>query len=155
VIGQRHARHRGRRDVRRTGHTDVVVVPGGFGTRALTTDARVLDWVRAAVPDRVPKVRDIGVLASRSSRVSGTPEQIADALAAWQAAGIDGINVINATIPGSYLEFIEHVMPELRRRGLARHEYPPGTLRHKIFGHDRLPATHCGARYRGAFAAGA
>jgi len=25
-----------------------VVVPGGFGTRALMTDARVLDWVRAA-----------------------------------------------------------------------------------------------------------
>ncbi len=115
----------------------------------------LLDWVRAAVPDRVPKVRDIGVLASRSSRVSGTPEQIADALAVWQAAGIDGINVINATIPGSYLEFIEHVMPELRRRGLARHEYTPGTLRHKIFGHDRLPGSHCGARYRGAFTAGA
>ena len=27
---------------------DVVVFPGGFGTRALMTDARVLDWVRTA-----------------------------------------------------------------------------------------------------------
>lgn len=27
---------------------DVVVFPGGIGTRALTTDERVLDWVRAA-----------------------------------------------------------------------------------------------------------
>jgi putative intracellular protease/amidase len=27
---------------------DVVVFPGGFGTRALMTDERVLDWVRAA-----------------------------------------------------------------------------------------------------------
>jgi putative intracellular protease/amidase len=27
---------------------DVVVFPGGFGTRALMTDGRVLDWVRAA-----------------------------------------------------------------------------------------------------------
>lgn len=29
-------------------HPDVVVFPGGFGTRALMTDSRVLDWVRAA-----------------------------------------------------------------------------------------------------------
>ncbi len=29
-------------------HPDVVVFPGGFGTRALMTDERVLDWVRTA-----------------------------------------------------------------------------------------------------------
>lgn len=29
-------------------HPDVVVVPGGFGTRALMKDEQVLDWVRAA-----------------------------------------------------------------------------------------------------------
>jgi putative intracellular protease/amidase len=29
-------------------HPDVVVFPGGFGTRALMTDGPVLDWVRAA-----------------------------------------------------------------------------------------------------------
>lgn len=114
----------------------------------------LLDWVRAAVTDRVPTVRDVGLLASRSSRISGTPEQIADRLAVWQAAGIDGINVINATIPGSYREFIEHLMPVLRQRGLARTEYRPGTLRHRIFGHDRLCNNHPGARYRNAFASG-
>lgn len=112
----------------------------------------LLDWVRAAVPDRVPTVRDIGLLASRSSRVSGTPQRIADQLEQWQAAGIDGINVINATIPGSYVEFIEEVMPVLRARGLARANYTPGTLRHKLFGYDRLPASHPAARYRNAFA---
>ncbi len=111
----------------------------------------LLDWVRAAVPDRVPTVRDIGLLASRSSRVSGTPQGVAAQLELWQAAGIDGINVINATIPGSYLEFIDEVMPVLRARGLARDAYAPGTLRHKIFGRDRLPASHPAARYRNAF----
>jgi transcriptional regulator GlxA family with amidase domain len=30
------------------GHPDVVVFPGGVGTRALMTDERVLDWVRTA-----------------------------------------------------------------------------------------------------------
>ena len=55
-------------------------------------------------------------------------------------------------IPGSYADFIEHVMPVLRDRGLAQHEYAPGTLRGKLFGHDRLDERHPGARYRGAFA---
>ena len=83
--------------------------------------------------------------------VTGTPEQIAQQLATWQQAGIDGINVINATIPGSYTEFIEHVMPELRKRGLAKEAYTPGTLRRKIFGNDRLPLTHPATAYRNAF----
>jgi FMN-dependent oxidoreductase (nitrilotriacetate monooxygenase family) len=112
----------------------------------------LLDWVRAAVQGREPTVRDIGILASRSSRVTGTPEQIAAQLCHWQEAGIDGINVINATIPGSYSEFIDHVMPVLRRRGLARDHYESGSLRHKFSGRDTLPQSHPAARYRGAFA---
>jgi len=114
----------------------------------------LLDWVRQAVTDREPVVRDISMLAARASRVSGTPEGIADQLAAWQAAGIDGINLVNAVIPGSYTEFIEHVMPVLRARGLARHAYTPGTLRQKIFGRDLLPGSHPAATWRGAFSAG-
>ncbi len=111
----------------------------------------ILPWVQAAVVGREATVRDIGMLTGTSSRVTGTPEQIAQQLAAWQEAGIDGINVINATIPGSYTEFIEHVMPELRKRGLAKEAYTPGTLRRKIFGDDRLPPTHPATAYRGAF----
>jgi hypothetical protein len=72
-------------------------------------------------------------------------------LAVWRDAGVDGINVINATIPGSYDEFIEHVLPVLRERGLARREYEPGTLRRKLFGSDRLSQRHPASRYRGAF----
>lgn len=111
----------------------------------------LLDWVRAAVTDREPVVRDIGKLLGRASRVSGTPEQIADALAVWQASGINGINLVNATIPGSYSEFIEHVMPVLRTRGLAHNEYSAGTLRQKVFGRAELPQSHPAAAWRGAF----
>lgn len=111
----------------------------------------LLDWARAAITGREATLRDIGVLASRASRVTGTPEQIADQLAVWQAAGVDGINVINATIPGSYTEFIEHIMPVLQKRGLARTSYTPGTLRRKLTGRDTLPDTHPAAAYRGAF----
>lgn len=124
-----------------------------------TTDIQVegvrsiLDWVQAqaAAVGREPTVRDIAVQNSRASRVTGTPEQIAQQLATWQQAGIDGVNVINATIPGSYTEFIEQVMPELRKRGLAKEAYTPGSLRRKIFGDDRLPLTHPATAYRGTF----
>lgn len=87
----------------------------------------------------------IGIISSL------TPEQIAQQLAKWQAVGVDGINVVNATIPGSYTEFIEHVMPELRKCGLAKEAYIHGSLRRKLFGRDTVSDTHPAAVYRGAF----
>ncbi|TQR79566.1 LLM class flavin-dependent oxidoreductase, partial [Mycobacterium hodleri] len=55
--------------------------------------------------------------------------------------------------PDSYRDFIEHVMPVLRDRGLAQREYAPGTLREKIFPEigPTLPDRHVAASKRGAF----
>lgn len=112
-----------------------------------------IEWLRKRDPNREPTVGDLGQLVSkRHPRLVGTPEQIADALALWQQAGIDGVNLINWIIPGSYQEFNAHLLPELQRRGLAKREYAPGTLRRKLFGRDRLDERHPGARWRGAFA---
>ncbi|MBJ7330982.1 MAG: LLM class flavin-dependent oxidoreductase [Solirubrobacteraceae bacterium] len=110
-----------------------------------------LVWLRESVDGRTPTLGDLVRLRARGTRVIGTPEQIADRLGEWSDAGVDGINVINQTIPGSYDEFIEHVLPVLRERGLARAAYEEGTLRRKLFGHDRLPDRHPAACYRGAF----
>jgi alkanesulfonate monooxygenase SsuD/methylene tetrahydromethanopterin reductase-like flavin-dependent oxidoreductase (luciferase family) len=86
------------------------------------------------------------------SRIAGTPEQVADELARWQDAGVDGINLVNGGSPESYEEFVDHVTPVLRARGLMQRDYAEGTLRHKLLGHgDRLPERHPAARYRGAF----
>ncbi len=112
----------------------------------------VLAWLHEAVPNREPTVRDLAELWGKNGRVVGTPESIADTLATWQAAGADGINVVNSTIPGSYEEFIDHVLPVLRDRGLAKRDYAQGTTRRKTTGRDRLPDTHPAAAYRGAFA---
>jgi long-chain alkane monooxygenase len=91
-------------------------------------------------------------LHTAGGRIAGTPEQIADELACWQDAGVDGINLVNAGDPGPYEEFVDHVAPVLRERGLMQREYADGTLRHKLFGRgDRLPERHPAARYRGAF----
>ncbi|VXA90939.1 LLM class flavin-dependent oxidoreductase [Citricoccus sp. K5] len=110
------------------------------------------EWTSKAITDREPVVADIAWRSHRNNRIVGTPEQIADQLEEWQAAGVDGINVINWVIPGSFEEFAEKVLPVLRARGLAQSEYAPGTLRQKLFGRDRLPETHPAAQYRGAFA---
>ncbi len=112
----------------------------------------ILTWVQEGTPGRAPTVEDFGRVLARASRVVGTPESIADHLALWRDAGVDGINVVNATIPGSYDIFIDEVLPVLRRRGLAREGYEQGTLRKKIFGSDRLSDRHPAAAYRGAFA---
>jgi long-chain alkane monooxygenase len=111
------------------------------------------EWLKQSTPGRTPTVADIARLRTKSSRIVGTPETIVDQLEIWGEAGIDGVNVINATIPGSYEEFIDQVMPVLRERGLARAEHgEPTTLRHKLFGTDRLSERHPASKYRGAFA---
>ena len=108
-----------------------------------------LTAIRASVRGGNPTLRDIALYRSRANRVVGTPEQIADRLEQWQDAGIDGINIINQTIPGSYTDFIDGVLPELRSRGLAQPDYAPGTLREKLFGAgDHGPRSTTGTRPR-------
>lgn len=111
------------------------------------------EWVSKAITDREPVIADIAWQSHRNNRIVGTPEQIADELVRWQEAGVDGINVVNWVIPGSFQEFADKVLPVLRERGLAQTDYAPGTLRQKLFGRDQLADTHPAARYRGAFAA--
>jgi long-chain alkane monooxygenase len=54
-----------------------------------------------------------------------------------------------STTPGTFIDFIEYVAPELQRRGLMQREYSPGTLREKLFGAGpNLPDRHVGRSYR-------
>lgn len=132
---------------------DGTVYPPDTPLASITTNSSqgILEWLSRSVPDREPVVGDLAKILPGRGRVQGTPEQIADTLEQWQRAGVDGINVVNARIPDSYEEFIDQVLPELRRRGLAQHEYAPGSLRRKLFGRDRLDDRHPAAKYRGAF----
>lgn len=109
-------------------------------------------YIKENTPGRTARVADLARYHVRTIRVVGTPESIADQLELWQKAGVDGINVVNATIPGSYEEFIEHVLPVLRRRGLARNlDEETTTFRNRLFGEDRLNNRHPASKYRGAF----
>jgi FMN-dependent oxidoreductase (nitrilotriacetate monooxygenase family) len=61
---------------------------------------------------------------------TGTPEQFADLVEAWVAAGAsDGFTLQPATLPGSLAAFTDHVVPILQARGLHRAEYTTTTLR--------------------------
>ncbi|MGP0047392.1 MAG: LLM class flavin-dependent oxidoreductase, partial [Solirubrobacteraceae bacterium] len=69
--------------------------------------------------------------------VAGTPEQVADDIELWFRSGAaDGFNVMPDAIQGGTEAFLDHVVPELQRRGLFRTEYRGTTLRD----HLGLPA---------------
>ena len=60
----------------------------------------------------------------------GTPETVADTLQEWFATGAaDGFNILPATFPQGFAEFVDEVVPILQRRGLFRRDYAGATLR--------------------------
>ena len=66
-------------------------------------------------------------------QVVGTPARIADQLQQWfEEEGADGFNIMSPWLPGGLDDFIELVLPELRRRGLFRREYAGSTLREHL-----------------------
>jgi len=82
--------------------------------------------------------------------VVGGGDTVADTLQDWvDDTDVDGFNLAYAITPGSFADFIEHVVPVLTARGAYQRSYTPGTLRHKLLGRgDRLPDAHRGASYR-------
>ncbi|GAA1641715.1 LLM class flavin-dependent oxidoreductase [Nonomuraea maheshkhaliensis] len=83
----------------------------------------------------------------RGHRVfAGTPEQIADQLQEWFLCGAaDGFNIMPPLLPGGLADFVDHVVPELRVRGLFRHEYEGRTLR-EHYGLPRPPSRYATTR---------
>lgn len=78
----------------------------------------------------------------------GTAHSVADQLEGWkEETGVDGFNVAYAVTPGTFEEFVEHVIPILQDRGLVRREYEEGTLRKNLFGYDHLPEHHFGKKF--------
>lgn len=59
----------------------------------------------------------------------GTPSELADLLADWQAAGLSGFRLRPAALPHDLRQITEALTPELRRRGLSRAGYDADTLR--------------------------
>lgn len=80
----------------------------------------------------------------------GSPTTVADRIEQWvDESGVDGFNIAYAVTPGTFQDFVDLVVPELRRRGRVRHSYAGTTLRENLQGAGaRLPADHPGAAHR-------
>jgi FMN-dependent oxidoreductase (nitrilotriacetate monooxygenase family) len=104
-----------------------------------------------SAPDETWRFGDFVKLLA-NTRIVGTPEQIADELARWHTDGdVDGINLTYTTTPGSYVDFVDGVVPVLQDRGIVQREYREGTLREKLFDGSsgpRLGDRHPAAGYR-------
>ena len=63
----------------------------------------------------------------------GTPEQIADRMEHWyRNEGADGFNLMPPALPGGIDDFVDQVVPVLRKRGLFRVDYQGTTLREHL-----------------------
>ncbi|CAG79761.1 luciferase-like domain-containing protein [Yarrowia lipolytica] len=88
---------------------------------------------------RVAKEFAIG---GRGDVIIGSPATVADRLEEWVEVGdVDGFNLANAIIPGTYEAIIELLIPELQKRGRFWEDYavPGGTLRENVFATPGLP----------------
>ena len=63
----------------------------------------------------------------------GGPKEVADGLEEWFSTGVcDGFVLAATHVPGTYMEFVKYVIPELQRRGLYHKDYKGATLRENL-----------------------
>ena len=71
--------------------------------------------------------------AMSGNMVRGTPAQVADVLEDWyRSEACDGFVLSMPVQPRSLRDFVDLVVPELRRRGLRPPSYPGRTLRENL-----------------------
>jgi alkanesulfonate monooxygenase len=76
--------------------------------------------------------------------VVGTPAMVSDLMEEWFTTGAaDGFNIQPPCVPVDAEDFVELVLPELQRRGLARTTPPEGNLRQRL-GLPPAPSRYAG-----------
>jgi FMN-dependent oxidoreductase (nitrilotriacetate monooxygenase family) len=110
------------------------------------------DMLRLVDPDVVWTTEKLGKwlsIGGMSAAVVGSPATIADELERWmEVADADGFNFARVIAPGTMEDFVELVVPELRKRGhVPEQPMAPMTLRERFTGDARLAPEHTGAQY--------
>jgi long-chain alkane monooxygenase len=118
-----------------------------------------VDAFSSADPDRVWTVRELAEwigIGGLGPVFVGGPQTVADLLQEWvEETDVDGFNLAYAVTHETFADIVEHLVPELQKRGVYKNDYRNGTLREKLFGEGpRLPEAHPGARYRDLSAPG-
>ena len=86
-------------------------------------------WTKKSIVQHL----SIGALGANTV---GTPSQVADELERWVAeADVDGFNISYAIKPGTFVDVVELLLPEFRKRGLFWDDYavPGGTYRENLY----------------------
>jgi alkanesulfonate monooxygenase SsuD/methylene tetrahydromethanopterin reductase-like flavin-dependent oxidoreductase (luciferase family) len=107
-------------------------VPASAFPDSTETHQTALAGYRALATDGSPTVREFlyRTVNGWGASIVGTPEQIADEIEDWfESRAADGFVLQGAGLPGQFEDFVEQVVPLLRKRGLFRHEYTGTTLR--------------------------
>src|SRR5713101_8313767 len=83
-----------------------------------------------------PSTRDFITFSGRGQTqdaIVGGPKEIADRLEEmFLSRGCDGFVIAATYVPGSYADFVRHIVPELQRRGLFHKDYAGKTLRENL-----------------------
>ncbi|MBB3811076.1 FMN-dependent oxidoreductase (nitrilotriacetate monooxygenase family) [Pseudochelatococcus contaminans] len=117
----------------------------------------LVDMFSKSDPDREWTPRQIAeflTIGGTGATIVGSPTTVAAELKRWRdEAGVNGINLSYTTKPGSWKEFIELALPELRAQGIVSParvaDAEPTTLREKLYpGHKRTLDTHPSAAFR-------
>jgi FMN-dependent oxidoreductase (nitrilotriacetate monooxygenase family) len=110
-------------------------VPESAFPATTETHQTALAGYRALAFDGSPTVREFlyRTVNGWGASVVGTPEHIADRIEEWfDAHAADGFVLQGPGLPGQFEDFVEQVVPLLRKRGLFRHEYTGATLREHL-----------------------
>src|SRR5699024_10563457 len=98
--------------------------------RAIRSRVPILERVAAGL-ERPATFRTLlrSIAGSRGHlAVTGTPEQVVDTMEEWfRGDAADGFVIKFSHNPGGADDFVDHVAPELQRRGLCRREYGADT----------------------------
>jgi len=102
----------------------------GEPLRVVADLAVVLDTAEETGAARLARLDDrAGEWTTDARIVTGSAAQVADVVEAWTALGYDGVRFRPAVLPDDLDTLVADVLPELRRRGLARSAYDATSLR--------------------------
>lgn len=107
-------------------------VPACAFPESTETHQTALAGYRALAAEGNPTVREFlyRTVNGWGASVVGTPEQIVDSIEEWfDARAADGFVLQDSGLPRQFEDFVDQVVPLLRKRGLFRHEYAGTTLR--------------------------
>jgi FMN-dependent oxidoreductase (nitrilotriacetate monooxygenase family) len=107
--------------------------------------AEDLKWNKATIAEYL----NLGGIAVKAV---GSPKTVVDIMEEWvEVAGVDGFNLYNMILPGSYEDIIKWVLPELRARGLFRDAVTKDLTARQTFlgeGEGWLLSDHPGRQFR-------